>query len=217
MAIFEYPLSWPPEFARTPPHDREKTRFGKRGERGWKTSLTTLQAFDRVLAETSAFTQTGHPWRINPAYIVVSTNIEVRRSDQRPRADRRAPDDPGVAVYLTLDDEAYCLPCDRWTSVAGNLAAIAAHLQAIRGIERWGVGDLRASFKGFQSLPDPNRVIWRDVFGYEPGARPELHDLEARYKRLRSKRHPDRDGNAHEFDRVIKAYQLAVSELGESI
>ncbi|MGE0487346.1 MAG: J domain-containing protein [Gammaproteobacteria bacterium] len=214
MAFFEYPLSWPPEFPRTPAAERQADRFGSRGDRGWLKPLTTLRAFDRLLAEVKAFTRSGHSWRIDPEDLVVSTNLQVRRHDDRPRQDQREPGDVGVAVYFTLDGEDYCLPCDKWNTVAGNIAAVAAHLAAIRGIERWGVGDLRAAFRGFQSLPDPNRVVWRDVFGFAAGEVVSETELRARWKRLRAERHPDRGGSDDEFHRVNRAWALACEELG---
>lgn len=214
MTTFEYPLSWPTEFQRTPSSERRPDRFGRRNDSGWLKPLTVLQAFARLMDEIRAFAVAGRAWRIDPDDVEISTNLVVRRSDGMPRADQRAPADVGVAVYFILDDEPYCLPCDRWDTVAGNLAAVAAHIAAIRGIERWGVGDLRAAFRGFAALPDPNRVVWRDVFGYAASSRPDLDDLAARWKRLRAARHPDRGGNAAEFDRVNKAYQSACEELG---
>lgn len=216
MAQFEYPLTWPLNFPRTPPMDRAVARFGKRDDRGTLRELTIPQATKRLFAEVSAFTRAGQDWRINWDDVIVSTMLRVRRSDSLPDAAQKAPIDPGVAVFFELDGESYCLPCDKWTTVADNLAAVAAHLNAIRGIENWGVGDLRAQFKGFQALPDPNRIIWRDVLGFEPGARPSRDELVAEFRVIRSKRHPDRGGTPLEFDRVVKAFDLACAELGYS-
>ena len=214
MATFEYPLAWPSGFPRTPVAARRVPRFSKKADSGYGyRDLTTLQAFQRLLNEIESFTATGKTYRIFPDDVRVSTNLQVRRGDGRPRQDQRTPSDVGIAVYLQLDGDDYCFPCDRWNSVAGNIAAVAAHLSALRGIERWGVGDLRTAFTGFQALPDPHRVVWRDVLGYEAGERPDLADVERRWKSMRSSRHPDKGGNAHEFHRVNRAYELACDEL----
>lgn len=212
MAQFEYPLTWPANFPRTA--YRKANGFAKKGDHGMQ-SLTTHQAYMRVLKEASAFTRNKQVWRLNPDTLIVSSNLRVRRSDHMPESAQKHPLDPGVAVYFELDKQSYCLPCDKWDTVAGNLAAIAAHLNAIRGIERWGVGDLRAQFAGFQSLPDPNRIIWRDVFGYDAkNGPPTFIQLNSLFKELRSKHHPDKGGNAQEFDRVMKAYVMACEDLG---
>lgn len=213
MAQFEYPLTWPANFPRTA--NRKTDNFAKKSANGGMQPLTVLQAFNRVVAEAAAFTLHNRVWRINPGEMIVSSNLRVRRSDHMPESTQKAPLDPGVAVYFELDKQPYCLPCDKWDSVAGNLAAVAAHLNAIRGIERWGVGDLRTQFAGFQALPDPDRIIWRDVFGYDKHAPPpSAQELANQFKLLRSKQHPDKGGNAQEFDRVMKAYELACKELG---
>ncbi len=213
MAQFEYPLTWPANFPRTA--NRKADSFAMKGDRGGMQSLTTHQAYMRVFKEAAAFTRPKQVWRIFPDTLVVSSNLRVRRSDHMPESTQKAPLDPGVAVYFELDKQPYCLPCDKWDSVAGNLAAVAAHLNAIRGIERWGVGDLRAQFAGYQALPDPDRIIWRDVFGYDKHAPPpSAQELANQFKLLRSKQHPDKGGNAQEFDRVMKAYELACKELG---
>lgn len=210
---FEYPLSWPAGFARTASNARKDDSFGKKNERGFMSDLTVHQAFARLMKQIDAFTRKGNKWRIHPDRVIVSTMLRVRRTDSMPDASQRRPDDPGVAVYFELDGVPYCLPCDKWTTIAGNLAAVAAHLEAIRGIERWGVGDLRAQFKGFQALPDPNRIIWRHVLGFADDERPTLADVSEVYRRLRSSRHPDKGGDAQEFDRLNKAWAAAEAEL----
>lgn len=210
--VTAYPLSWPLGRERTPRMDRKGADFGKRESNtsgGWRMlkRLTVSQALDRLDAEVRAFTRRGYNWRINPVDVVVSTNVRTRR-DGLPYSGEREPDDPGVAVYFQLDGEDYCLACDRWTRVADNLAAVAAHLGALRGMERWGVGDMRQAFAGYTALPAPEGPRWHEVLGVAANAR--RAEIEAAYRRRRSESHPDRGGNGADFDAVQRAYEEAI-------
>lgn len=210
MTIAAHPLTWPVGRERTPREDRKMADFGKRdsapaGGYRYLRRLTIAQALDRLHSEVGAFTRAGRPWRIKPEDMVVSTNIRTRR-DGLPYSNEPEPKDPGVAVYFELDGEPYCLACDRWTRVADNIAAVAAHLGALRGIERWGVGDLRQAFAGYAALPPPDAPDWRDVL--DPA------DPEGSYRRLRAAAHPDRGGSAEEFQRVQRAFEQYRSEAG---
>ena len=104
--------------------------------------------------------------RIRARYVVLSSNVELRL-DGQPRAGLRDPADPGVALYFQLDGKLIVLACDRYTTVAANMAAIAAHLDATRTIERHGVGTLEQMFAGFAALPAPGKQPWRAVLGYK--------------------------------------------------
>ncbi|MEN5117458.1 J domain-containing protein [Luteimonas sp. TWI662] len=210
MAIEAYPLTWPVYRPRTPRAERKVADFGKRdnnpsGGFRYKRALTIADAISRVHSEISAFTRTGRPWRINPNDVVISTNVPTTRAGL-PYSTAKAPQDSGVAVYFTLDGEDYCLACDRWTRVADNLAAIAAHLGAMRGMERWGVGDLRQAFAGYAQLQGPVALSWRDVL--DPA------DPVGSYRRLRSKAHPDRGGSDAEFAKVEAAWAEYEKEAG---
>jgi hypothetical protein len=46
------------------------------------------------------------------------------------------------------------------------MAALAAHIGALRGQDRWGVGSVEQAFTGYQALPAPMVVNdWRAVLG----------------------------------------------------
>ena len=62
------------------------------------------------------------------------------------------PDDPGVAVYFQLHDKERVLACDKWDTVADNIAAIAAHIDGIRRQDRYGVGTIDQAFAGYSAL-----------------------------------------------------------------
>ena len=74
---------------------------------------------------------------------MISTNLKLRL-DGLPRSDQATPADPGVAVYFELDGKTIVLACDKWNRVADNIYAIAKHVDALRGQDRWGVGTVEA-------------------------------------------------------------------------
>ncbi|WFC43202.1 J domain-containing protein [Pseudoxanthomonas sp. SE1] len=208
-----YPLTWPAHVMRTPPAERKRAKFGKR-EPGtnWSSlrQVTISNATARLMAEISAFTRAGKPWRIDPKLVVISSDMQLRR-DGLPYSGRGLPTDPGVAVYFELDGVPHCMPCDRWDRMPDNLAAIAAHIGALRAIERWGVGDIRQAFAGFVALPAPSAhatAHWTDVLGVPADA--DLATIQDAHRRLRSTFHPDRlTGDAERFHQVNQAFEQA--------
>lgn len=128
--------------------------------------------------------------------IVISTNIALRR-DGLPLANQRKPDDPGVAVYFLYKKAQRCFACDRWDRIEDNLRAIAKTIEALRGISRWGTGDmLDAAFAGFTALPPPEKAAasrsWWDVLGVPRTA--DEATVKAAYRRKASAAHPDKGG-----------------------
>ena len=207
-----YPLKWPEGFPRTPDHERERARFGQKANYGCgKSSLTIFVARKRLQHEIQAFTRVGQTYRIVPDMVVLSTNVPTRK-DGLPYSNAREPDDPGVAVYLELDGEPHVFPCDKWDRVADNIAAIAAHLGAMRGIERWGVGDLHRVFAGFHALPpgtgeSNGEDMWWVVLNVDSNA--TKAEVQSSYRRMRSQNHPDNGGDPSAFDRIQRAYKQA--------
>jgi len=148
--ITAYPLCWPLGWHRTEYVDRKHAKFGKTERSGsfggsMKRQLSIYDGVNRVLEELS---RNG----VDRNDIIISTNVETRL-DGTPRSDRRAPKDAGVAVYWR-DGGTRCMAIDQYLSVADNLAAIAATLEAMRAIERHGGAEIgRRSFDGFKALP----------------------------------------------------------------
>ena len=155
--VSAYPLSWPASWKRTPGNVRKRAAFSRRETvagsspgtmRSRSREMTISEALDRLEDEMRKL---GIDWQS----VVISTNMRTRL-DGLPMSGAKEPDDPGVAVYFNLESTPHCLPCDRWLRVADNIAAIAAHIGAMRGMERWGVGDVQSAFAGFKALPPPS-------------------------------------------------------------
>lgn len=195
-----YPLAWPPGWKRTSMQHRQRATFGTRRAGEWKKELTIYQAIQRLMGELN---------RLGAANEILSTNVSLRL-DGLPRGDQREPTDPGAAVYFQLPDHAgrrqdRCLACDRWTRTADNIAAIAAHIECLRGVDRYGVGSLDQAFAGYAALP-PSHEDWWLVLGVKADADPGA--VKDAYRTLLMEHHPDRGGDPELMSKINRAYQL---------
>jgi hypothetical protein len=136
--------------------------------------------------------------------VIISTNIPTRQ-DGLPYLKTPEPNDHGAAVYFRLDGSAHCLACDRWDRVADNLCAITHHIQAIRAMDRWGVGDLAQAFAGYKALPPMEaKKAWWVLLGFEqPPA--DVAIVQAKWRSRIAEVHPDRGGNANQAAEINAA------------
>lgn len=205
MTAEAYPLAWPVGRKRTQPGYRETANF----------TVSLGKARDNIVHEVTLLV--GGRYGPDP-HIVISTNLQLRR-DGLPLATQRQPDDPGVAVYFLYKKRQMSFACDRWRKIEHNMQAIAKTIEALRGIARWGTGDmLEAAFTGFTALPPPAADAagqarpkqWRDVFGTGVHNREQLQDV---YRRLAGVHHPDRGGDARKMAELNEAREQALQEL----
>lgn len=186
-----YPLQWPQGVPRR--KTRQPSRFDRR--------LTIARALIDLRAEVD---------RLGGRYLVVSSNVPTR-GDGLPYSNVRNPADPAVAVYFLLKGKPHCMPCDAWDRVEDNIRAIGKHIEALRGIARWGVQSVDEAFKGFAALPAPG---WQAAFQVIVG---EVPDSLARAKEIfRSTmrdRHPDRPGGMSTDDAQRLNVAMAAAEL----
>lgn len=210
-----YPLAWPIGWKRTPRHQRQRAAFSAssvrtvdigngqtRQERGTR-SLTVADALKRVSAELG---------RLGATHEILSTNV-VLRIDGLPRSGQPEPDDPGAAVYFRLKAQPRCLACDRWNRVADNIAAIAQHIDALRRIDRYGVGTMEQAFAGYAALPANTAANWRDVFGFKADAHVTWNDVEDAFRTAARQAHPDAGGSHDQMARLTEAKAFARKEL----
>jgi hypothetical protein len=158
-----YPLSWPFGWKRTPAVSRGPSNF-RVGQRGLVDLATAIRRLEHELQLLGA------------ADYVLSSNVRPRLGGSM--GANIAVEDPGVAVYFQLRKQQVVLACDRWARVPDNIAAIAAHIGALRGQERWGVGTLEQAFTGYQALPPPGpptKRHWQQVLLPGLGAGPNTH------------------------------------------
>lgn len=177
-----FPLAWPAQRPRTPERRRKLGQFSGNGR-----PITLAGATARLGAELRRIDAPDWDW-------IISTNLELRRSDGMPKSGQPIPRDPGVAVYFKQKDGTpVCLPCDTYSSVEQNVAAIANHIAATRAIERYGVASIREMFSGFTAIAAPGSKHWTAVLGLDLTATPDriksAHML--LYKQVSGMAHPE--------------------------
>lgn len=178
MTAQAYPLLWPHWRLRTPASARKRARFttnervhdkrldGTTYTWNRQKDISVFDAVKRVLDESD---------RIGARGLVVSSNLELR-NDGIPRSGQKDPADPGICVYFDLGGKPRAMACDTYDTVAGNIAAVAAHIEATRAIERHGVATVAEMFEGFTALPAPGATRkrpWREVMAELNRAREE--------------------------------------------
>ena len=196
-AIPRHPLAWPAGWVRKTHYQRKPGQFTQ--SRG---PLTVFAAVQRLQAELD---------RLGAKNAVLSFGVRARL-DGYPRSGEPEPADPGVAVYFGFNGKATVFACDSYTKVAQNIAAIAAHVDALRRIQRYGVGSIEQAIAGYKALPADTAADWRTVL--ELGARPLAEDVERAYKHLARRRHPDAGGSEEGWYQLQRAYEFAKQELG---
>lgn len=195
-----YPLAWPMGWRRTKASQRKSDNFKRHRGR-----VTIAESVARVIDEFRVF-------GIRDWNIIISTNVELTLSGY-PRSGAREPEDPGVAVYFMQGDKERCIATDRYDRVAGNLAAIAATIEAMRAIDRHGGAEIiDRAFTGFAALPSPDRH-WSEVLGVDRNA--SRSAIDTSYRIRRGTAHPDKGGSSDEFDDVRRAYEQACMETPE--
>lgn len=196
-----FPLAWPTGWKRTPAHARQRSRFARRSDGQYRhlRDLTFSESRRRLDEELR---------RLNARDVILSSNLRVR-DDGGIRADAggdKAISDPGVAVYFTLKGQARCLACDGYLTPAANIAALAAHIDAMRAIERYGVGTLDQAFAGYAPRLQAAPVDWWIVLGVPSHATED--QVETAFRELARTAHPDAGGSEGDMARLTEARRI---------
>ena len=180
-----FPLQWPDGWKRTPLSRRVHARYKLTGDVCQRRLIHSLELLGA-----------------NRNSIVLSTNIPIRQ-DGFPYAQYRTPEDSGVAVYWVT--KAYgerVMACDRWLAVHENIHAIGLAVEGLRAIERAGASQiLERAFTAFGALPPsssaPVMRPWWEVFEFPQELIRALSPavIDARYREIAAKVHPDRTGS----------------------
>lgn len=211
-----FPLAWPMDWKRTPPDKRERASFRRtvktptrvvkddktvtEGTRETTRPVNVAEAIDRLEAEVT---------RLGADDPILSTNLPiglrgVPLGNQEPR-------DGGAALYVVLHGKPLVFACDKWNRVADNIAAIAQHIDALRRIDRYGVGKLDQAFHGYAALP-PSADDWRIVLGV--GEYATLDQVDAAFLEKAKTMHPDVGGRSDDMAKLTAARDLARKVLG---
>lgn len=223
-----YPLKWPAGWERTDPSARKPGKFfrvDKSGAYPRQVPVQIGEAVNRIVAELRRM-------GFGLTEFTLSTNNPSNQGGL-PRADRE-PVDPGAAVYWQDGDQELCMAIDIYDSLAHNLAAIAATLEYMRGIERHGGSAVMArTFVGLKALPSSTgptmstEAAAGELAAYVGGLSRDSSrtailtsagDAKAAVQLARTKAHPDANGgNREKWDKVEAAASVLSSHHGVSL
>jgi hypothetical protein len=202
-----FPLAWPPGRPRRPPGRRVAGDFSRNLPEGMAKRTRKVNLGEAALRCEEEVERLGGRWA------VLSTNVELRL-DGRHKA--MVPMDPGACLYFELKGIPHAMACDSFTEVEQNVAAIAAHLKAVRAIERYGVGSSAESLQAFAALPAPAHVKparpWWSVLGVARDS-VDAADVRAMFQVRAKKAHPDKGGSAEAMAELNVALAEALKEL----
>lgn len=185
----KFPLVWPDRWQRTSAHERGHSRFAEH---------SVAHAFDFLCKQM---------WQLTDSWIM-SSNVPRNKRDGNPESRGKLISDPGIAVYFKFKSKPHSLACDKWVRVEDNIWAIAKHVEALRGQDRWGVGTLEQAFTGYLALPGVGQSSghsWWTVLGVPINATED--QVKEAYRVLAKKHHPDRNGNSELFVRINEAWR----------
>jgi len=212
----QFPLEWPEGRPRTPAHQRKFGRF-RRDDR----PVTIVGARERLFAELD---------KLGVATCVISSDIP-RKAKGTFDLDRVFRGDPGICCYFDLKGQSFALACDTYTEVSQNLAALAAHIEATRAIERHGVATAQEALRAFQALPPPDPkqpatikasqpwwLVLRLGEGFLETLEPSVAYacVEATFRQLAKKAHPDTGGSHEAMAELTAARDAALASIKES-
>jgi hypothetical protein len=190
-----FPLHWPEGYKRTNPGYRKRSQF--------KQTMDGAQRFLRAEVD-----------RLGASSLIVSSNIPIRQ-DGGMYADwmRKKIDDPGVAIYFKYKGKDVSMCCDQYVSIWENVYALGKGIEALRGMERWGVSEfLDRAFTGFTALPSSNAIATIDIWlVLGLNVKPDNVDaVHAAYKAAAKKAHPDTGGSTIAFQQLQEAHNKAL-------
>ncbi|SFD92057.1 J domain-containing protein [Spirosoma endophyticum] len=143
---------------------------------------------------------------------IIISSYAVLRNDGLPRSFQLRTDATGVAVYFLYEGKQVVIAYDKWFNISDNIRAIGLTIDAMRGIDRWGVSQmLKRTFAGFKALPKTaTEPGWWTITGVMLTASWET--IRAAYKEKVKVHHPDKGGSAQAFAILQSAYETAKSK-----
>jgi hypothetical protein len=188
-----FPLYWPEGYKRT--RSRIQSRF--------KVTMDHAQRYLHLEIK-----------RLGGLDLIISTNIPVRQ-DGMLYSDwmKRKIDDPGVAIYFKYKGKDISMCCDQYEKIWENVYALGKGIEALRGMERWGVSDfLERAFTGFTALPEAKSTqIWWVVLEVPESA--NAVQIEQAFRSKAHLCHPDKGGTTDDFNRISEARKQGLASL----
>lgn len=194
--IDAFPLQWPVGYSRT--RNRQKSSFKQ-----------TMDGAQRFLRDEIR--------RMNGRGLIISTNIPIRNDGGMYSVYMgRKIDDPGVAIYFKYKGKDISMCCDKYETVWENTYALGKGIEALRGMERWGVSDfIDRAFTGFTALPEARTDEWYNVLAVSQYA--TEYEIKQAYRIEAKKHHPDSGGDPEMFRKLNEAYRKGLKLIANGV
>ena len=168
-----YPLHWPEGWPHTDVGKRKKSSSFK---------VNVGKAIEELYRELE---------QLGAKDIVLSSNLTLNAL-HRPYSKQRQPDDPGIAVYFTLNKKPTVMARDGFADWRDNIRSLGLAVEAIRALRRHGGAHMMdRAFTGFAALEDQSNANWRDMIVYYGE---DIKKAEAHFRRRLHSERPDRHG-----------------------
>lgn len=183
--------AWPEE----PTRHRERSRF----DSGYESTKALLERECRNLGAREVVIQ------------LAVTEGDIRIDGTYPKANARI-EHPGVIVSFESKHGPLRYSTDRFTHWLDNLRAIALGLEALRKIDRYGIGRGGEQYQGWNALP-PGRPMGAamteeqayEILGFSPYDDPTADEVRQAYRSLSKTHHPDAGGDPDRFRAIAAA------------
>lgn len=209
MRLTTRPIDHWPGGMMTPSHRRVPSPFTA----SWGT---TVEILDRELRHLAAR---------NPVLMVDVPASDFRiDGDLRTNARRQS---PAIIVAFGSKHGPLKYACDRFTKWEDNVRAVALGLEALRKVERYGIGSRGEQYTGWKALP-PGLAMgakmdrdeaWRVLCdlgtgdeGYRRLDNPRREDIDDLYRMAAKLHHPDAGGDADLMARANEARNVLLEE-----
>lgn len=167
-------------------------------------------------------------WHLGAYEYVMEIDMDERyfRLDGSPRANAVA-NSSAIAISFKAQQGPMEFLCGTYTAWQDNVWAIAKGLEALRGINRWGITQAAEQYQGFRAIgsgialgaasmtvEEAAAVLLRAAYGDHYNAlytNAMIHNPERRktvFQMAALKLHPDTGGDADAFDKLVKAREL---------
>lgn len=197
-------IDWPTGFERTDPSERTRNN---RFEATLRQSIDDLaDELERVGVDDWRLETAAEHQKQNPRYPYANAN----------------PDDPGAAVYWTMDGDQYAAACDAYSRLRDNIRSLFMYIREKRKMEQRPVVTGESEFANARLPPaegEPDGIVSEqpafDVLEVAPDASNDVVQAAAR-KKIK-KYHPDLndgdgDGDREMLQRVKEARDELLNE-----
>lgn len=140
--------------------------------------------------------------------VVIELDVRDRdiRLDGYPRADAKAPGNPGVAISFESRHGPLRYATAEYDDWRHNLRAITLSMEALRAVDRYGVSKRGEQYQGWKALPQSTDAA--DAIQTRAQAEAFLAQWDGDWKRAVRATHPDQGGDETEFRKVMRAKEL---------